>query len=48
MAFLGCPRHLSKLVKHFLSASTMRFTEYPQCLHNVFRIATIPPSGEPR
>jgi hypothetical protein len=48
MALLGYPRHLSKFVKHFLTASTTRFTEYPQGFHNVFPIATITPSGEPR
>jgi hypothetical protein len=48
MALLGYPRHLSKFVKHFLSASTMRFTDYPQPFHKVFPIATIAPSGEPR
>src|SRR5215469_952925 len=41
MAISGYPRHLSKFVKHFLKASTMRFTEYPQRFHKVFPIASV-------
>jgi hypothetical protein len=48
MAFLGYPRHLSKFVKHFSLPLTMQFTEYPQSFHNVFPVATIAASGEPR
>ena len=35
-AFSGCPRHLSKFVKSFLSALTMRFTDRPQCFSQCF------------
>ena len=48
MAFLGCARHLSKFVKHFFVGLDDAITEYPQPFHNVFPIATITPSGEPR
>jgi hypothetical protein len=45
MALLGYPRHLSKFVKHLFSALTMRSTEYPQRVHNVFPIDTTAPRG---
>jgi hypothetical protein len=48
MALLGYPRHLSKFVKHFFVGLDDAITEYPQPFHNVFPIATIAPSGEPR
>ena len=37
MTISGYPRHLSKFVKSFLSALTMRFTDRPQCFSQCFR-----------
>jgi len=48
MALLGYPRHLSKFVKHFFVGIDDAITAYPQPFHNVFPIATIAPSAEPR
>ena len=48
IAISGYPRHLSKFVKHFFVGLDDAITEYPQPFHNVFPIATIAPSGEPR